>query len=315
VERLEFRHFVYVTALLALNSAACQVTQGVNPLIWNQTALLGESVSMPFASNGIDYYPLVPDESGSGVPGLNVTRISRDNVRVRLQVASQTFVDVVPDAVIEASASRSSSYANESFPGTWMGMVVFTLPANLPVTPPKTVPVQVKIDGTLVPWVAGSVYVTGTGGSPTAFFAPLEELENPPMLRVRARAGANKFPTDCNIGSIQFDLRYPSSVESPKAYVNSDAFLSVVRAYQTGSGVARVVLVSPDGFTLPDADGNGVSGGGPIIDIAFTKNASFAVGDFHLDNLVVTRVDGTTCVNQAAQESTASFQLNVIRGS
>jgi hypothetical protein len=313
--RITLRHCVYIGAVLGLSSLACQVTSGINPLVWNQDAHLGETVAMPFASNGIYQYPLVPDESGSGTPGLNVSRVSKENVTVRLKVNSTTYVEVAPDAVIESSASRSSEYAS-LFPGTWMTMVVFTVPANLPITPPKTVGVSVKVDGINDVWPGGSISIAdGTIGTPTNFYAPLDQLENPPMLRVRSRTGTGKFPTDCVIGSIQFDLAYPSSVADPAAYVNSEAYLAMVRAYPTGSGTARVVLVSPDGFTLPDPDGNGVSGTGPIIDIAFTKNAPFAVTDFHLNNLVVTNTDGSTCVNQPNQDSTAAFQLNVIRGS
>jgi hypothetical protein len=312
-----------MTALAALLGSAvlataCQVVTGtgMTPVVWQQDAYLGDNVALPIASNAVPSFNI--DDSGSGSPGTNVFRISKENVWVRLQVAPNAFRWVPVDAVIETSVARSSAWAS-AYPGAWMAIVVFRIPTDLAITVfPAEVPLQVAVDGIVGSILTSRLTILGPGGTPSTFNPSLSDLENPPMLRLRARVGEGAFAESCQIGAIQFDLSYSSAVSDPQAYVNSEAFRGTATLAVTGSGTARVVLVAPDGFWIQDVDdwggSNDVAGSGPMLDIAFTKNAPFDASDFQINNLQVAEPDGTICVSQPDQESTSAFQLTVIRG-
>jgi hypothetical protein len=299
---------------LAACAAACEPSGGggVRAIVWQRNAQLGDSVAVPISSNALPALNFDDPSPSSGI-GTNVSGLSKDNVRVAL-TDSVGVTYVTPDAVIEASAARPSSYAS-TWPGAWMAIVVFTVPSSL-VLPsyPAAVSVDFYIGGVLDAFTTNTVWVTGSAGGATTFAPPLSQLENPPLLRLRAQVGTNKFSTSCQIGSIQFDLMYSSAVSNPKAFVNSEAFRGTVSLWPTGSGSARVILVAPDGFALRDSDHNGIGGMGPLIDISFTKVAPFDASHFSINNLVVTKPDGTLCLNQANQTSTQAFQLIVVGG-
>jgi hypothetical protein len=307
---------VFVLTVGIANVIGCQysTTSGQTPVVWNQKVRIGDSVAFGISSNGLGLTDDPALGSWGSRPGANPSRLSKDNVKVRLTPPTGPVQDVSPVAVIEVSTSRLSPI-NLTFPGTWVAIVVFNVPAGLPESGfPYSVPLRIVLDGTVLIDRAVSIQVTGIGGAPTQFFPSLEDLENPPMLRLRANVAADAFPEECLVGSIQFDLSYSSAVAEPLVAANSEAFRSSVTAVQGAPGVVRIVLVDPDGFLVNDLDGNGRGGSGPMIDVAWSRLAQFDESHFTMSNLVVTTPDGAICVDQSGQDSTQSFHSAVTRG-
>jgi hypothetical protein len=238
-------------------------------------------------------------------------------------------------SVFDADLSKSDSRADWR-PGASVTIALVDLPVDaLPCATGYPVPVDLVLvrDGVADGFVIGKLTLTGNQGQPTPFahlaeepaLAPGESLDErfgpKPALRLRPLAGAGTpaqpgFAFDWVIGSIEFDLTYKhDKVSAPVAFtatnaVNGTAVVGPSTPLDVDDSVAHVVLMDPKGFTLPELHPWAVSGGageGPVLEIAFDKLTQFGTGDFAIENLVVTKLDGTIQVDLRGETGSGAY--------
>jgi hypothetical protein len=224
-------------------------------------------------------------------------------------------VEFAPRSVFDASLSRAA-IREQTNTGAVITVAVFDVPVlPLCISPPAEVTFRLVHDGQLHPLAVGTYRVrSGTDGQASVFSSPQENLTSGlevlfaprPALRLRALVGDGGattpgFAAGWKIGSIQFDLEYPSdALSNPVAFSTAQgARGTVVVGPSTdvvaGRKRARVVLLDAEGFHLPPAvAGDGTAGHGPILEIVFDKSDDFSGTDFDIENLVVSVLNGST---------------------
>lgn len=299
-------------ALLVAASLACTPGGfGDSPVVWPRAARLGDTVAMSIDSNHV---PLVG-------PFVEKYDLTEDNVTLELRAGATLLATLAPRAVFDG-LSAPASLRNATSAGPFLTIVVFDLPASLPISLPATVNVTLLVGGAAPAFpVAGTLELLGSGGSPTVFTSESqpEGLGPRPMLRLQGRKagpGGEGFDPAWPIGAIEFVLEYPAAaVSAPDVFPTSEA--SRALAFTSTDGVAgrvRVVLTDPRGFALPAAPGypgGDRVGEGPLLDVAFEKapGQGFAPEDFTIRELRVYSPDGVllTPVFGAGTDTTHYF--------
>jgi hypothetical protein len=281
--------------LLAYVALACSPAGSGTPIVWPRAARLGDTVAMSIDSNHV---PLIG-------PVFEKYDLSEDNVTLEIRQGTTLLGTVTPRAVFDG-LSAPASLKNATHAGPFLTIVVFNLPASLPIsTFPATTQVRLLVDGVLPTYSAiGTLQILGSGGTPTGFTADSvpEGLGPRPMLRLQGRAageGVDGFDPGWTIGAIELRLEYPSeAVSAPDPFPATEASRALAFA-STGDppGTVRVVLTDPRGFTLPSTPGYAGGdrvGEGPLLDIAFTKatGEGFEAEDFTVRDLKVFDPDG-----------------------
>lgn len=292
------RLIVALLFFVLLASACDRIAQ--QPYPFPKRAYLGETISIAI------------DTDSLYVGSKNFT-LSSENVRIQLwdQGSDATF-NLTPRGVI-TSATALGTKASEQDGATEISVAVFDLPSTLPAgfsTPPSDVwvmtllyPSMEYVDGNVFPTVrilgpasqgdGATTFYPGLPEIPTAIEARLEPL---PALRLRAKRP--QFQHTWTIGSIQFEVVYPSSVSSPRAYSKITAAGALAYATGISTGRARVVLVDPKGFKLNAGGAPPTAlGPGPFVDIAFNQSAPFSTSNFDIENLLVTDVNGNVLID------------------
>jgi hypothetical protein len=285
--------------LAVLLTSACDQSV-VQPIPFPKRAYLGETVSVAI-------------DTDSAHVGAKHFTLSSKNVRIQLwDTVTEATHDVVPRAVITSTTALGTT-ASEQDGATELTVVVFDLPTTLPLgfnSPPTSLwiyPVFFPSGAAINTSVSPIIEILGPaseGDGPTTFYPGLPEfspaiekrLEPLPALRLRARRP--QFLPSWTIGSIEFEISYPSAVSNPRAYSKITAARALAFATTIGPGRARVVLVDPIGFKLNAITGSTtVLGAGPFIDLVFDQAAPFSASGFDIENLVVTTVDGTVLID------------------
>lgn len=284
---------IRLSAVVAVLLGSCSPTQwGGAPVVWPKAARLGDTVAMSISSNHVPFFG----------PVLERYHLSEDNVTLEITHGGTPLATVASRAVFDG-LSAPASLKNEVAAGPFLTIVVFDLPASLPVSLPAATTVRLLIDGVAV-GINGTLDILDTGGSPTAFISGSEPdgLGPRPTLRLQGRAagtGVDGFDPVWEIGAIEFLLEYPSgTVSDPDAFAATEASRALVfTSTADPPGTVRVFVTDPRGFLLPSsrgyADGDRV-GEGPLLDVAFTKAAGqgFEAEDFTIRDLKVFDPDG-----------------------
>ncbi len=305
VRRLRLR---LVSAALVVAGCAPAGLGGA-PLVWPKAARLGETVAMSIDSNHVPLFGAIVEKYD----------LSDDNVTVEIRQGTTPLATVTPRAVLDG-LSAPTSLKNAAAAGPFLTIVVFDLPASLPVSLPATTTVRLLVD-TVSTGLDGTLEILGSGGSPAQFTSDSEPagLSPRPMLRLQGRKagpGVDGFDPAWEIGAIEFRLEYPSAaVSEPDAFPGAEASRAVAMTSSGDPpGTARVLVTDPRGFTLPSTpgypDGDRV-GEGPLLDIAFTKAPSegFEAADFTIRDLKVFDRDGAllTPLYAPGTDTTAYF--------
>jgi hypothetical protein len=284
-------------SFLALGVAACDHGSNV-PIAFPKRAYLGETVATAI------------DTDSSLIPawGKNYA-LSSENVRIQLMDVLTEETQILTPRAVMVGSSVSGTAFTEYEGTTEVSIAVFDLPATLPedfTEPPSDVWVIPVFYPSLQP-IALEMYSAlrilgpaneGEGSTtfvphqgPPEFALPIEKkLEPLPALRIRAKT--TQFPAGWAIGAVQFDVTYPASVSNPRAYGRNKAARALAHAGNVATGRARVILVDPIELELKDSAARG-----PFVDIVFDQSAPFAASSFHIENLIVTSVDGAVLVN------------------
>jgi hypothetical protein len=284
-------------------------------MVWPGAARLGDSVAMAIDSN---YIP-VP------LQGLDRHDLSVDNVTVQVRQGSTTLATLSPRVVFDGMAAQGSIRAAFD-PGIGISIVVLDLPASIAgLAPPAAVTLRVVVNGAPQSALVGSLYVTGTGGSPTVFkdtvagddWLDPEDLEPRAALRLHPQqVGGSGFDASWEVAGVQFDLEYPvAKLANPEAVAATEAARGAAFVGPEPSpGVVPVFLTAPNGFVFDGSVGTRV-GQGPIIDILFDKvpGQGFAASDFVVRNLKVVDREGNLLspVSPPGSNDTAFFWLIV----
>jgi len=289
-------------ALAVVSSLACDGS-ALEPIAFPKRAYLGETVSFAISSDSTDIA-----ESNKGHD------VSKENVEIRVtDPGTNAFVTVVPRSVVAGSSATGTAYSEQKGVSE-ISIATFDLPQTLPA--PFVVPGTVWLTAHRVPGGAlvggtAEVHVLGPasqGSGMTSFhpFGSENQLQPRPSLRVRANGSA--FDGAWVIGSIQFEITYPSSVTNPRAFARLRAAKGVAFAKEIAPGQARVLVVDPRGFHLPAQPDTGLLGGGPFVDIIFNQSAPFTTSEFTISNLLVTDLDGGVLIDNSGNSS-SFFQL------
>jgi hypothetical protein len=165
------------TQLLAVVALACSPTGSGTPLVWPKAARLGDTVAMSIDSNHVPFL-------GSSFEKYD---LASDNVTLEIRQGLTLLATVTPRAVFDG-LSAPSSLKNATSAGPFVTVVVFDLPASLPISFPATTAVGLLVDGVAPAFPAvGTLTILASGGSPTSFTAPSEPagLGPRPMLRLQ----------------------------------------------------------------------------------------------------------------------------------
>lgn len=310
------RYVAAVAVAVCLASASgCRNQDGeVRPAAYPQRAYATETVAVTIGTN----YPNIWEP-------VKAFDASVENVAIELEEVTTGLTVAAPvRSVISSQADPSTPWA-EQFGSTEIQIVVFDVPTPLPFS---SYPTDVYV----------RVLRAGTGGAPfygngdNALFAKLEILGDPgndptddieptaywppaildqlaPLPGLRLRADPSGFDPTWTIGSVQFDITYPAAdLSNPRAYAKGEATGGLAYAAERNPGAARVLLVHPSGFSLEDATGEGVRGGGPFLDLAFDKIRGFGAQSFMITDLIVTDPDGVPLIDHPG-DSLSYFQL------
>lgn len=265
-------------------------------LAWPPRAMGGDTVSIGIETNLIDHEPYKKFD------------LSTENLEIRLEEVGQpaNAITIPPKAIVSAMADPSAQLDRDE-PGVELQVAVFDIPDGSIVSLPFSgYPVMVRVvpmregqplnDGVVATFAVLELEAA-TGGQPTTFWPPhgLQDLEPLPSLRLRplwVSGGQLRFAPSWTIGSIQFDLTYPATIQNISAVGKGRAAHNTVVVRNIGSQTVRVLLVAPDGFQLPVPLSGFALGLGPLIDIVFDKIGGFDEGEFTITNLLVTDPDG-----------------------
>ncbi len=323
---------VSLTVLAAV--VACQPDPGgsgyVETAIFPNEASLGSTVAIAIDSN---YIPLADSlEHYDLAPGRVQAWVS-DGLGAELQATVR--------AVFPLSAAPSARTAPNK-PGRWITLVLLDLPTT-GLSVPST-HARVRVFAELASGVTqvsiGTFRLVGTGGSPwlppTPGFLSLEkELESRSLLRLRAvrrnpQLGGAPNPADAfldswQIGGFEFELDYPSCLQTPNAYpnteaVNGTALVGPLTIAPPIAGVSRVrvVLLAPDGFKVPhpyDPFGltaQNIAGEGPLLDLAFDRVPgssgceAITASGFAIRKLFVTDKNGAKLIDRRSLDTDSS---------
>jgi len=324
--RLRPSRLALALLLLAVPKSACmpgnEPGELAEPSLWPDRAYLGETIAMPITTNNLPGFPFFEP--------LEQHDATTSNVQLRIKDADGIDVDFTPRAVL-TGAPGAATEVGPTGGGATVTFALLDLPettypsANFDFSSyPVDRQVTIIYDG--VAGAAATLSILGpetdTRAKGPKFFQdfatglPLDQALTPrPVLRLRAHG-----PTSCSspklplpsgtIGGMEFEIEYPSVVSNPDPIPTAEAGRATATATVIATGRARVLLLDPDGFQLPDATGCS-SGTGPFLDIAFTKSDEFAAGDFTIRNLYVTDVDGVPIVDDRGSGSTEYFDLIV----
>jgi hypothetical protein len=285
-------------ALLALAILGCdQVVD--QPIAFPKRAYLGETVSV-----AIDTDASVP------LPGGKAYTLSRENVRIQLwdQITNET-TEIVPRAVALGTTPLATT-AGEADGASEVSIAVFDLPTTLPpgFSPlpaavwivPLFFPGLTEINPLMYPTLeilgppSQGEGATTFFPSPPEFAPPAIEARLEPLPALRVMAKQAKFPSAWAIGSIQFEVAYPTSlVANPRAYAKTTVARAFAHAEDLSPGRARTMLVDPLGLRLRDS-----GTAGPFVDIVFDQSAPFEAAAFDIENLLVTDLNGTPLVDR-----------------
>ena len=315
---------------LAFTAAGCGAD--LRPAVFPSEARLGSTVALTLDGNQIEKSE-----------HLDRNDVSRENVRIWIEDASYTLVEISPIRSVFYGGTQMLGSYEENRPGAWVAVALFDLPGDLGFSsydPPPERQLIVEFNGDPNDTSATFIKITGEGGSPQQFFpvdqslitvpyaTPIESaLEPHPTLRIRADANAGAFKwQDGNgdlipIGAIEMVVAYPSCVSNPKAQATSDAHRATV-LLDDAAGTAKLLLLDPTGFTLPKtpkqnaaAPGHSFRGGGPIIEVAFDKSCAFDASQFDITSLLVADTMGDVLLDERQEPSSLQhFALYTLVG-
>jgi hypothetical protein len=301
---MQLRHWLFASMAAALPIGMGCDQLASQPIPFPKRAYLGETVSVA-----------IDTDSSLAVPGKNHT-LSRENVRIQIsdQTTSATSDLIMPRAVVLGSSSLGTANG-EAKGASEVTIAVFDLPATLPngfsPLPTEVWIAAVYPDGTEInALLFPSLEIIGEaseGHGPTTFLPsppdyapPAAELTLEPLPALRVMAKAMKFPVSWAIGAIQFDVVYETDkVDNPRAYAKTTVAKGYARASEVAPDRARVMVVDPQGLRIRDS-----ASAGPFVDIVFDQLAPFATGDFVIENLLVTNLDGVALVDLRAENIT-----------
>lgn len=295
--------------LLLLLSTGCDGDGLGEYVIWPMAARTGDTVAILFNT---EYDTVSAPESA-------LLDASIDNVEVEISDSLGHTEFVSPRAVLEAPAALGSLAVGAS-QESWTGLVaLFDLPEPWPngsISYPDTFTIVVTYDGAAT-FGGNSLSVIGTGGTPMslAVETPLSALEARPMLRLRPAWDALQsegFDPSWTIGGLEFTLRYTPStaggIDQMTVTGNGEATSALAMASplapQGNDKLWKVMLLHPDGFTLPDKGCDGLgrcfSGRWSLLDLAVEKDITgvpaetpvFVESDFSVEDLRVVDTDG-----------------------
>lgn len=313
-----------IVGILVAVSVACRDQQfGPGPLVFPPEARLGSTVVLSVDTNQTPFQlsPLQEFEDYA---------LSSENVTI--QIVDDVGPQILPvSAVVQGAALPSSPYSRV-LPGGWFTVVAFSLVGLQfnPATLPKSVELKVLKDGSPIRFRSPGnlqwfVKILPGTGSHTNFFPDPRELEAPPMVRLRPRAGAANFDPvlEQAIGGLEFTFVFPTDkVANPAVFGMGEAFLATtaVGPQLPGTGTLasiRVVLMDPKGFELLLIDQSGNLGDGPLVDVALDRLGSFDGADFEIHDLRVVDVGGQVLIDRLG-DATSMFTLipsrNVVPG-
>jgi len=296
--------------LFALFSAACDQNAS-QPIAFSRRAYLGETISLPISSDSAFTFG-------------NTFTLSKENVVIRLwdQGTDATY-DVAPRAVV-VGTSAAGTLTSEQDGATEVSIAIFDLPSTLPPGF-DPLPSSVRLIPLLLPGMTSLIsnvswYPTleilgnaAAGEGPTVFYPgpPAAELQLEALPSLRLRARRPQFHHSWTIGSVAFEVKLlNAAVSNPRAYARITASRALAYATPIAADRIRVILVDPVGFKLVVTSSPSVLGSGPFVDVVFDQSAPFSASDFEIENLVVTRLDGTILINDPGN-SEEFFELYV----
>lgn len=306
------RYAVHLLGLV-MASIGCGETPGGYPLpvAFPNAALLGQTMAIAIDGNAMEGFDIA------------LTDLAADTIEIEIN-DDTGIVSITPRAVFYGGASDLRSPYSAARPGAWIAIVLFDLPTTLQYAsyPPQPDPsIRIKHHGVNLIGREPSIKIMGTGGTPhtfypTGLFAPGEPfektLEPDPALRIRTRKDQGAFAWTepggelTPIGSIQLDVLYPACVSSPDAYGGGEATRATVLENDDGSGRVKIMLIDPEGFTLPPPEaGSDRAGRGPVLEVAFDKSCAFVAGEFDVENLLVTDTFGNVLIDERGSQSSS----------
>lgn len=283
-------------AMLGVGFGCYSESGEIHPLVFPERARPGDTVALAMTANTsvlTGHYDL-----------------SRDNVSLRIEDDSggTLFDDYAVEYVFDGFASKMTPMqVFGTFPGAGMTIVLFNLPTTLDPILYPTIKVVPKVDGEDNHWTATngkkwSVEVLSGSGAPISWSPLPDQFEHPPMVRLRAARNwlDEVYDLGDKIGAIELELDYPENVVSaPRVFTTADATrATAIVADDPVAGVARILAVDPEGFTL--AEYTHLSLGAPFLDIVFDKTGEFEPNHFKVVKLYVTDLDGETLIDDRA---------------
>lgn len=318
--------FVLALALLSISKTACSPGTPTVPTVWPDRAYLGETIAIPVDTNNLPFFPNAEAEEQHDV--------SVDTVTFEMTDANGDPAVLFPRSVITAGPSGAAD-SGKIVPAITVTIALIDLPTiaenpnfDYPEYPVLDVPIKIIHPGDPSNEVV-KVTILGpeTEGKGSRQFAQIwgsgQELEDAlsprPSLRLRAHGptdcgGSERFFTNGKISGVEFEIEYDTNrVTDPDPIPTANAGRATATAsvISTQGAIerARVLILDPDGFNLPDA-GNCKRGTGPFLDIAFTKVSEFSVGDFQIYDLYVTKFNGQPMIDdRGGNVSTDYFEL------